>query len=243
MTLLLLVMSLALRGPLAGASPMQKPCHGFCQDAQWAAARNKMVDGQIRDRGIRDAKVLDTMRAVERHLFIDSDFVPHAYEDRPLPIGFGQTISQPYIVAFMTEAARPNGNKVALEIGTGSGYQAAVLSKLVKHVHTIEIVEPLYSKAKQRLARLGYKNVTVHQGDGFYGLKKFAPFDIILVTAAARTIPPPLKEQLKVGGVMVIPVGEEAWVQSLYVVEKKSERDFKIKDVMPVAFVPLTGRH
>lgn len=202
-----------------------------------------MVERQIKNRGIKDPRVLDVLRSLERHRFVENEQLARAYDDRPLPIGYGQTISQPFIVAYMTEAARPQKNMVALEVGTGSGYQAAVLAKLVKHVHTIEIVQPLFERARQRLKAMGINNVTVHSGDGYYGIKDAGPFDIILVTAAAKNIPPPLKAQLKVGGRMIIPVGEQAWVQSLYIVEKKAPKDFKIEDVMPVAFVPLTGTH
>ncbi len=225
-----------------GVSP---PASAFATDNTdpHAASRANMVEHQLKARGIKDPRVLHVFRSLERHRFVEKEQLAHAYDDRPLPIGYGQTISQPFMVAYMTEAAKPGKNMVALEVGTGSGYQAAALAKLVKHVHTIEIVRPLFERAKNRLRAMGFDNVTVHSGDGYYGIKDAGPFDIILVTAAAKNIPPPLKAQLKVGGRMIIPVGEQAWVQSLYIVEQKSPKNFTIEDVMPVAFVPLTGTH
>lgn len=193
---------------------------------------------------VRDARVLDAMRKVPRHLFVPLEYVPEAYDDHPLPIGHGQTISQPYIVARMTELAQPKKADRALEIGTGSGYQAAVLAELVAEVYTIEIVEPLGLEAKERLRALGYRNVAVRIGDGYAGWPEKAPFDIILVTAAAPHIPPPLLEQLKPGGRMVIPVGEVGWVQTLMLITKgdKGPRDIRTREIIPVQFVPLTRR-
>jgi protein-L-isoaspartate(D-aspartate) O-methyltransferase len=192
---------------------------------------------------VRDARVLKAMRQTPRHRFVPQEQVPNAYEDRPLPIGYGQTISQPYIVAKMTELLEPKKEQRTLEIGTGSGYQAAVLSPLVAEVYTIEIIEPLGTAARKRLAALGYKNVEVRVGDGYYGWPEKAPFDCIVVTAAANHIPPPLVEQLKAGGRMVIPVGNPFQVQTLVLVTKgsKGPRDIQVRSLMPVAFVPLVG--
>ena len=192
---------------------------------------------------MRDARVLEALRQTPRHRFVPAALVPHAYEDRPLPIGYGQTISQPYIVAKMTELLEPKKEDRALEIGTGSGYQAAVLSPLVAEVYTMEIIEPLGIAARERLAALGYKNVEVRIGDGYYGWPEKAPFDCIIVTAAANHIPPPLVEQLKPGGRMVIPVGNPFQTQTLVLVSKgrKGPRDIQVRSLMPVAFVPLVG--
>jgi protein-L-isoaspartate(D-aspartate) O-methyltransferase len=202
-------------------------------------ARHRMVESQIADRGIKDARVLDAMRAVPRHLFVPPDEVRHAYEDRPLTIGYGQTISQPYIVALMTELARPAPTDRALEIGTGSGYQAAVLSRLVASLFTIELEQPLAEAAERRLADLGCANVTVRHGDGFLGWPEQAPFDVILVTAAPEEIPPPLLEQLKPGGRLVIPVGPFLEAQELLLVEKGAAGVTRTERVIPVRFVPL----
>ena len=211
--------------------------------------REEMVGTQIASprwsgsEAVRDARVLEALRQTPRHRFVPAALVPHAYEDRPLPIGYGQTISQPYIVAKMTELLEPKKEDRALEIGTGSGYQAAVLSPLVAEVYTMEIIEPLGIAARERLAALGYKNVEVRIGDGYYGWPEKAPFDCIIVTAAANHIPPPLVEQLKPGGRMVIPVGNPFQTQTLVLVSKgrKGPRDIQVRSLMPVAFVPLVG--
>lgn len=211
--------------------------------------REEMVGTQIASlrwsgsEAVRDARVLEALRQTPRHRFVPAALVPHAYEDRPLPIGYGQTISQPYIVAKMTELLEPKKEDRALEIGTGSGYQAAVLSPLVAEVYTMEIIEPLGTAARERLAALGYKNVEVRIGDGYYGWPEKAPFDCIIVTAAANHIPPPLVEQLKPGGRMVIPVGNPFQTQTLVLVSKgrKGPRDIQVRSLMPVAFVPLVG--
>jgi protein-L-isoaspartate(D-aspartate) O-methyltransferase len=203
--------------------------------------RERMVKQQIERRGVKDPEVLKTLRTVERHLFVPSESADEAYDDRPLPIGFGQTISQPFIVAYMTEIIEPKANYKVLEIGTGSGYQAAVLAHLVKEVYTIEIVSQLGNTATTRLRNLGYKNVQVRVGDGYYGWKEAAPFDAIVVTAAAEYIPPPLLEQLKDGGKMVIPVGSAFMNQNLMLVEKKGTRHVT-KSLMPVVFVPFTRK-
>lgn len=192
---------------------------------------------------VRDPRVLDSLRKTPRHRFVSAELVRYAYDDRPLPIGYGQTISQPYIVAKMTELLQPKGEHRILEIGTGSGYQAAVLSPLVAQVYTIEIIEPLGATARQRLAALGYKNIEVRVGDGYFGWPEKGSFDGIIVTAAANHIPPPLIEQLKPGGRMVIPVGNPFQTQMLMLVTKGSNgpRDLQVRSLMPVAFVRLTG--
>jgi protein-L-isoaspartate(D-aspartate) O-methyltransferase len=216
-------------------------------EERFRALRERMVREQIASpRGwgapeIRDARVLEAMRRVPRHRFVPPEMVSHAYEDRPLPIGLGQTISQPYIVAKMTELARPQPQHRALEIGTGSGYQAAVLSLVVKEVYTIELLEPLGRDAAARLKQLGYNNVDVRVGDGYAGWPEKAPFDLILVTAAPEQIPMALVEQLRPGGRMVIPVGPNWRGQILQVVLKgtRGPRDFKVEEQMPVSFVPM----
>ena len=187
-----------------------------------------------------DARVMKVMRTIPRHEFVPPSLRSAAYANRPLPIGHGQTISQPYIVALMTDLLRIDKDDVVLEVGTGSGYQAAVLSPLVKHVHTLEIVEPLAKEAAARLRTLGYRNVTVCHTDGYNGLKEAAPFDAIIVTAAATHIPPPLIQQLKPGGRMVIPVGSPFATQSLMLVEKTAQGKVRTRQILPVVFVPLT---
>lgn len=204
-----------------------------------AKSRQEMVKKQIEDSGISDTATLKAMRKVARHLFVPETQVKNAYEDRPLPIGHGQTITQPYIVAYMTSIIHPKSNHRVLEIGTGSGYQAAVLAEIVKEVYTIEIIEELGKQATDRLSKMNYKNITVKTGDGYYGWKEKAPFDAIVVTAAAEHIPPSLKEQLKDGGRMIIPVGSPFMVQQLMLVEKTGSA-FKTTSVMPVRFVPFT---
>jgi len=189
-----------------------------------------------------DPLVLATMNKVERHRFVSRSHQGHAYENRPLPIGHGQTISQPYIVALMTDLLDPQKNHTVLEIGTGSGYQAAVLAELVRRVYTIEIIEPLGREAKERLARVGYSNVESRIGDGYYGWPERGPFDSIVVTAAATHVPPPLIKQLKPGGKMVIPVGASFLTQYLLLVEKQPNGSVTSRQILPVRFVPLTGK-
>jgi protein-L-isoaspartate(D-aspartate) O-methyltransferase len=188
-----------------------------------------------------DGDVLAVMGRVPRHAYVPASERPNAYENRPLGIGYGQTISQPYIVALMTTLARPRPGQKILEVGTGSGYQAAVLAEFGTHVYTIEIVAPLAAQATQRLR--GYRNVTTRAGDGYYGWKEQAPFDAIVVTAAASSIPPPLLAQLKPGGRLVIPVGSSFLTQTLLLVEKDAAGRARTRQVLPVRFVPLTGRH
>ena len=190
-----------------------------------------------------DARVMVAMRSVPRHEFVQPEDRDLAYENRPLPIGYGQTISQPYIVAVMTDLLEPAAGCRALEVGTGSGYQAAVLSQLCDKVYTLEIVEPLGRQARDRLARLGYANVEVRIGDGYYGWPEAAPFDVIVVTAVAGHIPPPLLHQLKPGGRMVLPVGTRFTAQQLVLVRKLPDGKITTRQLLPVAFVPLTGGH
>ena len=211
------------------------------QEDVYKQKRESMVKDQIEKRGVKDKIVLNAMRTVNRHLFVPTPQIANAYKDRPLPIGYGQTISQPYIVGYMTEVIKPQSNFKVLEIGCGSGYQAAVLAAIVKEVYTIEIVPQLGDSATQRLKRLGYKNVQVKKADGYDGWKEHAPYDAIVVTAAAEYIPPPLLEQLKDGGKMVIPVGSPFMTQTLMLVEKKGKK-WTTKSLLPVTFVPFTRK-
>ncbi len=188
-------------------------------------------------------EVLEAMAAVPRHRFVPDAVSRVAYANRPLPIGHGQTISQPYIVALMTDLLAVGPQARVLEVGTGSAYQAAVLAELVAQVHTIEIVEPLAREAEARLAALGYTNVAVRHGDGYFGWADEAPFDAIIVTAAAGHVPPPLVEQLAPGGTLVIPVGDPFSVQHLLLVRKSDAGELRVRNVLPVRFVPLTGGH
>src|SRR6516164_6295963 len=203
--------------------------------------RAEMVEKQLRRRGIRDPAVLAAMLAVPRHEFVPAEFRSRAYEDVPLPIGGGQTISQPYIVAAMTLALRPRTSDRALEIGTGCGYQAAVLSLLGKEVFTIERQPELASAASERLTKLGYANVHVHCGDGTMGLPEFAPYDAIIVAAAAPSVPEPLSQQLADGGRMIAPVGSENHQVLLFVRKAGTRLDLEQRE--PCRFVPLLGRH
>jgi protein-L-isoaspartate(D-aspartate) O-methyltransferase len=207
--------------------------------SDWLALRRKMVDTQLKVRDIRDEQVLAVMGRVPRHEFVPEEIRHLAYQDGPLPIGQGQTISQPYIVAFMTEAIKPQAGQRVLEIGTGSGYQAAVLAELVKEVYTIELLPELAKQAAARLKRLGYRNVHVRAGDGYKGWPEAAPFDAIVVTCGAEHVPEPLFEQLRPGGTMVIPVGEAHGDQVLRVITKGAKGERTTRDVLPVRFVPL----
>jgi len=199
-----------------------------------------MVETQIERRGIRDPRVLEAMRTVQRGDFVPPPYADQAESDRPLPIGFDQTISQPYIVALMTELVRPSQQDRALDVGTGSGYQAAILSRLVAEVFSIEFVPELGNQARQRLASLGYDNVTVRIGNGYEGWPEQAPFDVIVVAAAPRMIPPALTEQLAPGGRMVLPVGSRTG-QDLWLVEKDNQGVITRRKVAAVAFVPMVG--
>jgi protein-L-isoaspartate(D-aspartate) O-methyltransferase len=215
------------------------PAHNTRGD--YAEARAEMVEKQVRRRGLHDARVLEAMRAVPRHEFVPTEFRSRAYDDAPVPIGEGQTISQPYIVAAMTTALRLTGNERVLEIGAGSGYQAAVLASLAREVFTIESRPELATSAAERLARLGYANVHVHCGDGTLGLPEFAPFGAILVAAASPATPAPLLAQLADGGRMVIPVGSVE-NQELQLVERVSDKT-RITTLEPCRFVPLVGAY
>ena len=211
-----------------------------CSAQDYTLARQRMVAEQIEARGIADARVLEAMRAVERHLFVPRDLLSRAYGDSPLPIGEGQTISQPYIVALMSESLKLKGTERVLEIGTGSGYQAAILSRLAKEVFTIEIKQGLQEQAAKLLSSLGLRNVEARRGDGYNGWEEKAPFDCIMITAAVNHVPPPLLRQLKDGGRMVLPVGDPFSVQSLVLVTKTG-KTATVRHITEVLFVPMTG--
>ena len=206
----------------------------------YALKRQQMVERDIRDRGLGDPVVLKVMGKVPRHLFVDESLRSQAYEDNPLPIGEGQTISQPYVVALMTAALRLGSGDRVLEIGTGSGYQAAVLAEIVKEVYTIEIRKSLADKAAEKLAELGYRNVQVKWGDGYFGWEEHAPFDAIIITAAANHIPPSLIKQLKEGGRLIVPLGSTVYFQALTLATKR-RGELDIEQMSPVAFVPMIG--
>lgn len=208
------------------------------EEARFLVMRKRMIKNQIERRGIRERRVLNALMGVPRHQFVPEHLKERAYDDGALPIGENQTISQPYIVAKMTELLDLNGNETVLEVGTGSGYQAAVLAKLVREVYTIEIVPSLARQAEERLKRMGYGNVSVRLGDGYRGWEEHAPFDAVIVTAAPDHIPPKLVEQLREGGRMVIPVGTVNQHLTLLVKEKDGVRE---EQVIPVRFVPMTG--
>ena len=209
------------------------------QDDSYALLRRQMVDRQLAARGIKNERVLDAIRRVPRHQFVPGRLRDRAYDDSPLPIGNGQTISQPYIVGLMTELVDLQADDRVLDVGTGSGYQAAVLAELVQHVDSIEIVESLAKDATERLKSLGYNNIRVRHGDGYAGLQSEAPFDAIVVAAAPDHVPPALIDQLAAGGKMVIPVGDR--LQSLMLIEKHSDGEVVRRNVAPVMFVPMTG--
>ncbi len=218
---------------LAATACGQKPS----APSDFAVERERMVQQQLRTRGIKDERVLAALAKVPREEFVPQDSRAASYDDGPLPIGYDQTISQPYIVAFMTEQLRPKPSDRVLEVGTGSGYQAAILAELVADVYTIEIVEPLAKNAEATLPRLGYKNIHMKVGDGYKGWPEEAPFDAIIVTCAPDKVPQPLTDQLKDGGRMVIPVGER-FAQQLYLLEKKNGQ-LKESVSLPVRFVPM----
>jgi protein-L-isoaspartate(D-aspartate) O-methyltransferase len=226
---------IGLAALIAGGACQRPSVEGF-EDA-----RRRMVDKQIIARGIEDQRVIQAMLKVERHRFLPEKYRHYAYADSPVPIGHGQTISQPYIVALMTEELNLSSADRVLEIGTGSGYQAAILAEIASEVYTIEIIEPLGKAAERLLDELDYDNVKVMIGDGYLGWPEHAPFDRIIVTCAPTEIPDPLKEQLKEGGIMMIPVGT-AGFQYLYRV-KKYMGEAETEKVIPVSFVPLTGPH
>jgi protein-L-isoaspartate(D-aspartate) O-methyltransferase len=208
------------------------------QNERFVAARKKMVTQQIISRGITDKSTLNAMQKVPRHLFVPKEYESEAYDDNPLPIGYGQTISQPYIVAYMTEVAKPDLSKKVLEIGTGSGYQAAILAEIVNHVYSIEIIPELAKESADRLRELGYKNITVKYGDGYKGWQEHSPFDIIIVTAAPEQVPKPLIDQLAENGRLVIPLGHPQAIQELMLLEKRNGKIEKSRLTF-VRFVPF----
>jgi protein-L-isoaspartate(D-aspartate) O-methyltransferase len=208
----------------------------------YAEARRSMVEYQIRSRGVQDPSVLAAMETVPRHEFVPEEYLQSAYSDGALPIGYGQTISQPYIVALMTELLELDEGDRVLEIGTGSGYQAAVLAEIVDEVYTVEIIPELAKAARERLDRLGYGNIVSANADGYYGWEKYAPYDAIIVTAAPDHVPPALVEQLKDGGRMVIPVGPVGWYQTLWLITKQGGQ-VEYHNKGGCQFVPFTGGH
>tara|TARA_B100001013_G_scaffold111724_2_gene64146 strand:+ start:81 stop:770 length:690 start_codon:yes stop_codon:yes gene_type:complete len=208
-------------------------------DPNFDHLRKLMIKNQLQSRGIRDDAVLEVMRSVERHNFVPENYRDRAYSDGPLPIGHGQTISQPYIVAFMTEQLQVSSQHKVLEIGTGSGYQAAILGELAKHVFTIEIIPELAEGAKNILNHLSYKNITVRAGDGYKGWPEEAPFERIMVTAAPTEVPQTLVDQLAPGGRMILPVGAQFLVQYLWVIEKDDQGTVTKEKILPVRFVPM----
>ena len=220
---------------------MAGPAQGAEESDRYIQARERMVRSQIAARGVKDSRVLAAMRSVPRHMFVPDRYHDQSYEDYPLPIGLGQTISQPYIVAFMTELLKLGPDDRVFELGTGSGYQAAVASRVAGAVYTMEIYQLLADAATQRLTSLGYSNVHVRGGDGYFGWKEEAPFDAIIVTAAADHIPPPLINQLKPGGRLIIPLGNPFTVQQLVLVTRDSEGQVTERPIIPVRFVPLLG--
>src|SRR5437868_8554468 len=230
---------LASSGVLAAATPDFASERRKMTEEITALARQTPADTV---RPAFDARVMAALDKVPRHEFVPLNQLDLAYANRPVPIGHGQTISQPYIVALMTDLAKVEPGDKVLEVGTGSGYQAAVMAQLARVVYTIEIIEPLGLQATQRLQKLGYANVQVRLGDGYHGWEEHAPYDAILVTAAASHVPPPLIRQLKPGGRMVIPVGAAFMVQQLMLIEKNSDGTVSMRQILPVVFVPLTGQ-
>ena len=225
------------------AAPADNPGYATARAAMTEEVQLYAMLARDTEQATLNDDVMRSLATVERHEFVPQRERPFAYENRPLPIGYGQTISQPYIVALMTDLIEPDVDDVILEIGTGSGYQAAILAKLVKHVYSIEIIETLADEARARLARLGYENITTKLGDGYYGWQEHAPFDAIVVTAASSHVPPPLIQQLKAGGRMVIPVGGRFMTQQLLLLEKTADGEIVTRQLAPVRFVPLTGEH
>ncbi len=220
----------------------QKPVHDHPAFKERIKDREKMVKKQIRRRGINDPNVLSALMTVPRHAFVRKGDSRYAYNNSPLPIGYGQTISQPYIVSFMTETLELNENFKVLEIGTGSGYQAAICGEIVKEVYTIEIIKPLAESAGKRLKDLGYRNISVKAADGYGGWPDQAPFDAIIITAAAGLVPPPLLKQLKPGGKMVLPLGNPYGFQVLILITKDNKGRITSKELLHVRFVPMVGK-
>lgn len=245
--LIVLVMALltlpACAQPAPSPTPSSKPVSPTENQTEvaFAAERKKMVVDQIQRRGVNDPRVLEAMMEVPRHYFVPQDYLSEAYADHPLPIGHGQTISQPYIVALMTQSLLLQPGEKVLEVGTGSGYQAAILAELTNQVYSVEIIEPLGQQAAATLKELGY-NVHCQIGDGYYGWSEYAPFDAIIVTCAPDHVPQPLINQLKDGGRLVIPVGPPGFYQTLWLVEKEDEQ-VKSTNLCGVRFVPMLGEH
>ncbi len=244
-----LLFSLAPFPELAGNVALAQQSETISDTVRWERPRfserkeerHQLVERGIQNKGVTDSKVLNAMRYVPRHRFVPQQYQSYAYQNRPLPIGHNQTISQPYIVAYMTQMLNLEAGEKVLEIGTGSGYQAAILSELTPHVYTIEIVEPLGRQAKARFDSLGYSTIETKIGDGYKGWSKHAPFDAILLTAAPEEIPQPLIDQLKDGGILVAPVGQADEVQMLTKVTKDQNGKVEIQIKLPVRFVPMTG--
>ncbi len=220
---------------------VSRPQHKHAAFSERSQERSRMVALQIEARGVNDANALSAMRTVPRHAFVREHDLRQAYADQPLPIGLGQTISQPYIVAYMTEVLKLEPNDKVLEIGTGSGYQAAVCAEIAREVYTIEIIEKLAEPAAERLKELGYENVSVKAGDGYFGWAEHTPFDAIIITAAAGLVPPPLTEQLKPRGRMILPLGSPYGAQTLVLVTKDEQGRISSRSLIPVRFVPMTG--
>jgi protein-L-isoaspartate(D-aspartate) O-methyltransferase len=226
----------------SGKEEVPRPDHNHRAFSERVEEREKMVARQIKARDVKDPNVLNAMRTVPRHRFVRHDDLRRAYSDQPLPIGKGQTISQPYIVGYMTDALELSSESKVLEIGTGSGYQAAVAAEIAREVYTIEIIEALAETAEERLKELGYRNVFAKAGDGYYGWEEKGPFDAIIITAAAGLVPPPLKEQLKPGGKMILPLGSPYGAQTLVLITKDEKGKIHSRSLLPVRFVPMTGQ-
>jgi len=222
--------------------PLQRPDHNHPAFTERVDERERMVAYDIKNRGVNDPNVLGAMRTVPRHAFVRRWDLERAYANHPLPIGLNQTISQPYIVAYMTEYLELDANSKVFEVGTGSGYQAAVCAEIAREVYTVEILEKLAASAKQRLDELGYRNVRVRHADGYFGWEDKAPFDAIIITAAAGLVPPPLIEQLKPGGRMILPLGSPYGSQWLVLITKDDKGEVRSRSLIPVRFVPMTGR-
>jgi len=234
--------SLNTASPKTPRGDANRPDHNHPAFAEQTQQRNRMVDSYITGRGVDDPNVIEAMRTVPRHAFVPPRHKRRAYYDHPIPIGLNQTISAPYIVAYMTGALALDANCRVLEIGTGSGYQAAVCAEISREVYSVEILRPLAESAAARLKELGYRNVTVRQGDGYFGWPEKGPFDAIIITAAAPMVPPPLKRQLKPGGRMILPLGSPYGVQTLVLLTKDHKGQFRSKRLLPVVFVPMTGQ-
>lgn len=228
--------------PDANEKPLQRPDHNHPAFGERVRERERMVTYDIKNRGVQDPNVLRAMRTVPRHAFVRRWDLERAYANHPLAIGLNQTISQPYIVAYMTEYLELDSNSKVFEVGTGSGYQAAVCGEIAKEVYTVEILEKLAESAKDRLQELGYRNVRVRHADGYFGWEQKAPFDAIIITAAAGLVPPPLIEQLKPGGRMILPLGSPYGSQWLVLITKDDKGEVRSRSLIPVCFVPMTGR-